>query len=110
MNTRTHEHKHNHYYVQVSTLSTAVCSALASRMVHLRLNEKESRPNEYINFINQLPSADGCEPSSADAKELLRALAAQVKPLMKDHDFTVNSLEEVRWDGILPLLLLLLTQ
>ncbi|KAG9004593.1 hypothetical protein FRB94_002269 [Tulasnella sp. JGI-2019a] len=63
-------------------------------MVHLRLNEKESRPNEYINFISQLPCADDYGPSGEDAKELLRALAAQVKPLMKDHGFTINSLEE----------------
>ncbi|KAG8864774.1 hypothetical protein FRB96_003360 [Tulasnella sp. 330] len=63
-------------------------------MVHLRLNEKESRPNEYVNFITQIPRADGYEPSGEDAKELLCALAAQVKPLMKDHGFTVNSLEE----------------
>jgi hypothetical protein len=30
------------------------------------------------------------------ARQLLRALAAQVKPIMKDHGFVVNSLEEVR--------------
>lgn len=61
-------------------------------MVHLRLNEKEANPNPYINFITVLP------PSGDErARQLLRALAAQVKPVMKAHGFTVNSLEEVRF-------------
>ncbi|KAG8218690.1 hypothetical protein J3R82DRAFT_4358 [Butyriboletus roseoflavus] len=30
------------------------------------------------------------------ARQLLRALAAQVKPIMKAHGFVVNSVEEVR--------------
>ena len=62
-------------------------------MVHLRLNERETNPNPYINFITALP------PPGEDrerARQLLRALAAQVKPVMKVHGFTVNSLEEVR--------------
>lgn len=62
-------------------------------MVHLRLNEKETNPNSYINFITALPR-DGDERESA--RQLLRALAAQVKPMMKAHGFTVNSFEEVR--------------
>lgn len=85
------------FYSFLATSITALAQLVLSEMVHLRLNEKESRPNDHINFIAQLPCADGCKPSSEDAKELLRALAAQVKPLMKDHGFTVNSLEEVRW-------------
>ena len=61
-------------------------------MVHLRLNEKEPNPNPYINFITaQPPSGDERER----AREFLRALAAQVKPVMKDHGFTVNCFEEV---------------
>jgi hypothetical protein len=43
-------------------------------MVHLRINAREPNPNPH----------------------LLRALAAQVKPIMKAHGFAVNSLEEVR--------------
>jgi hypothetical protein len=62
-------------------------------MVHLRLNEKETTPNPYINFITALPGS-GEEPERA--RHLLRALAAQVKPVMKTHGFTVNSFEEVR--------------
>ena len=62
-------------------------------MVHLRLNEKETNPNPCINFITALPTS-GDERERA--RQLLRALAAQVKPVMKAHGFTVNSFEEVR--------------
>lgn len=66
-------------------------------MVHLRFNEKETNPNPYINFITALPpSGDEHER----ARQLLRALAAQVKPVMKAHGFTVNSFEEVRFTGV----------
>jgi len=62
-------------------------------MVHLRLNEKETNPNPFINFITALRgSGEGGER----ARQLLRALAAQVKPVMQAHGFTVNSFEEVR--------------
>lgn len=59
-------------------------------MVHLRINEREANPNPHINFISVLDSEED------DAKQLMRALAAQVKPIMKSHGFTVNSFEEVR--------------
>ncbi|EJD49034.1 WLM-domain-containing protein [Auricularia subglabra TFB-10046 SS5] len=58
-------------------------------MVHVRLNEREANPNQFINFISPLPAGN-----EDDARELLRALAAQVKPVMKDHGYTVNSFEE----------------
>jgi DNA-dependent metalloprotease WSS1 len=61
-------------------------------MVHLRLNEREANPNEFINFITSLPART--DAASEAARELLRALAAQVKPIMKAHGFTVNSFEE----------------
>ncbi|KAG6908328.1 hypothetical protein DXG01_005239 [Tephrocybe rancida] len=63
-------------------------------MVHHRLNEKESNPNPHVNFISPLPCADSSEQESA--RQLLRALAAQVRPIMKSHGFSVNSFEEVR--------------
>ncbi|KAG8916891.1 hypothetical protein FRC02_003490 [Tulasnella sp. 418] len=63
-------------------------------MVHLRLNEKESNPNPCINFTSALPCSESFHPSQSDARDLLRALAAQLKPVMKDHGLTVNSLEE----------------
>ena len=66
-------------------------------MVHLRINEREPNPNPHVNFIAVLPMRD-CEVEEA-ARQLLRALAAQVKPIMKAHGFSVNSLEEVRSAG-----------
>ncbi|KAF7794803.1 hypothetical protein EIP86_005945 [Pleurotus ostreatoroseus] len=61
-------------------------------MVHLRINEREANPNPHINFITPLP---GVTPAvTEDAKQLLRALAAQVRPVMKAHGFEVNSFEE----------------
>ncbi|SJL09620.1 uncharacterized protein ARMOST_13000 [Armillaria ostoyae] len=64
-------------------------------MVHARFNEKEPNPNPHVNFVTPLPGND-----QDDARQLLRALAAQVRPVMKAHGFVVNSLEEV---GIFPL-------
>ncbi|GJE88737.1 WLM-domain-containing protein [Phanerochaete sordida] len=61
-------------------------------MVHLRLNEREANPNPFVNFITPLPARDSA--AEEDARQLLRALAAQVKPVMKAHGFTVNSFEE----------------
>ncbi|KAF8313511.1 WLM domain-containing protein [Cantharellus anzutake] len=61
-------------------------------MVHLRLNEKQSSPNPFINFITALPYSGADEDSAA--KSLLCALAAQVKPVMRAHGLTINSLEE----------------
>jgi hypothetical protein len=68
-------------------------------MVHLRLNETETNPNPHVNFITALSMADSGEQERA--RQLLRALAAQVRPIMKAHGFVVNSLEEVRRDGLL---------
>jgi hypothetical protein len=61
-------------------------------MVHLRLNTTEVNPNPHINFITALPSIPEYQEES---RQLLRALAAQVKPIMKSHGFGVNSFEEV---------------
>ena len=62
-------------------------------MVHTRLNQREVNPVPHINFITPLNVGDAV--AEDDARQLLRALAAQVRPLMKEHGFTVNSLEEV---------------
>jgi hypothetical protein len=62
-------------------------------MVHHRLNENETNPNPHINFISALKSDPG---DQEDARQLLRALAAQVRPVMKAHGFSVNSFEEVQ--------------
>lgn len=66
-----------------------------TRMVHLRINEREPNPNPHVDFITVLPMDDPTVEEAA--RQLLRALAAQVKPIMKTHGFTVNSLEEVRF-------------
>ncbi|KAH9942766.1 WLM-domain-containing protein [Amylocystis lapponica] len=61
-------------------------------MVHVRLNQREPNPNPHINFISALPAVDAQDQE--DARQLLRALAAQVRPVMKAHGFEVNSFEE----------------
>ncbi|KAI0775183.1 WLM domain-containing protein [Trametes elegans] len=61
-------------------------------MVHLRLNEKEVNPNPHINFISPLRTEDSA--AEEEARQLLRALAAQVRPVMKAEGFVVNSFEE----------------
>lgn len=63
-------------------------------MVHVRINEREANPNPHINFISVLPVGDAT--AEDEARQLLRALAAQVRPVMKAHGFVVNSLEEAR--------------
>ncbi|KAJ7158784.1 WLM domain-containing protein [Mycena filopes] len=60
-------------------------------MVHIRLNEKESNPNPRCNFISAFDE---------DARQFIRALAAQVRPIMKSHGFVVNSLEEYEYNTV----------
>ncbi|KAJ7104198.1 WLM domain-containing protein [Mycena belliarum] len=67
-------------------------------MVHVRLNERESNPNPHINFISALAIEDPA--SQEDARQFLRALAAQVRPIMKAHGFVVNSLEEYEYNKV----------
>ncbi|KAL5526885.1 hypothetical protein ACEPAF_8612 [Sanghuangporus sanghuang] len=70
-------------------------------MVHLRLNERESIPNKHINFISPLPAPEIPVPySEEDARQLLRALAAQIRPVMKSHGFAVNSFEEYEYNRV----------
>ncbi|KAI0649084.1 WLM domain-containing protein [Trametes meyenii] len=67
-------------------------------MVHVRLNEKESNPNPHINFITPLPIDD---PATVEeSKQLLRALAAQVRPVMKAEGLAVNSFEEYQHNQV----------
>ncbi|KAF8450476.1 WLM domain-containing protein [Boletus edulis BED1] len=67
-------------------------------MVHLRINEREPNPNPYVNFITALPMNDPTVEEAA--RQLLRALAAQVKPIMKAYGFAVNSLEEYEYNRV----------
>ncbi|KAK0469808.1 WLM domain-containing protein [Desarmillaria tabescens] len=64
-------------------------------MVHARFNDREPNPNPHINFITALPGDD-----QDDARQLLRALAAQVRPVMKTHGFAVNSFEEYEHNNV----------
>jgi hypothetical protein len=57
--------------------------------VHLRLNDKDTTRNPYINFVTALPG-----PRHDQALHRLQQLAAMAKPLMKDQAFHINSLEE----------------
>ncbi|PFH52957.1 hypothetical protein AMATHDRAFT_73782 [Amanita thiersii Skay4041] len=67
-------------------------------MVHFRLNQAESNPNPHINFITALPAST---PEDAEAaRQLLRALAAQVRPVMKSHGFVINSFEEYEHNSV----------
>ncbi|EGN99171.1 hypothetical protein SERLA73DRAFT_73725 [Serpula lacrymans var. lacrymans S7.3] len=67
-------------------------------MVHVRLNERETNPNPYINFISVLPVSD-TRPQE-EARQLMRALAAQIKPVMKGHGFSINSFEEYEYNRV----------
>ncbi|KAI6003952.1 WLM-domain-containing protein [Pisolithus albus] len=67
-------------------------------MVHIRINEQKANPNPYINFISVLPAGDAT--AEDQARQVLEALAAQVKPIMKNHGFTVNSLEEYEFNHV----------
>ncbi|KAH9945164.1 WLM-domain-containing protein [Epithele typhae] len=61
-------------------------------MAHARFNEREANPNPHIKFITPLKMVDS--QAEEDARQLLRALAAQVRPIMKSEGFLVNSFEE----------------
>lgn len=67
-------------------------------MVHVRINEREVNPNPHVNFISVLPMVNATLED--DARQLMRALAAQVRPVMKAHGFTVNSLEEYEYNRV----------
>ncbi|QRW18014.1 WLM domain protein [Rhizoctonia solani] len=67
-----------------------------------RFNTKTTSPNPYFNFITALPPYINAPnlPSQDDAKALLQALAAQVRPLCKKHGFNVNSFEEYEYNTV----------
>ena len=56
--------------------------------------QRVNHPNECFRFISTLKEYD----DSDEAEHLLRALAAAVKPIMKDNGLQVNSLEEHEWN------------
>ncbi|GAC99771.1 hypothetical protein PHSY_007374 [Pseudozyma hubeiensis SY62] len=63
-------------------------------MVHLRLNDSDTSRNKHINYITALPRYANTD----QAHHRLQQLAAQVQPVMKQHGFQINSLEEFEWN------------
>ncbi|GAA5998677.1 uncharacterized protein JCM10292_007151 [Rhodotorula paludigena] len=61
---------------------------------HERINARRPDPNDNITFIRALEGAS----DSDRALEILEALAAQFKPIMKTWGFGVNSLVEHEWN------------
>lgn len=55
--------------------------------------QKDADPNPNFTFIRSLGNDE-------EALALLRALAAQVKPICKAHGFGVNSFEEYEWNSV----------
>jgi hypothetical protein len=56
-------------------------------MVFIRYNATEANPNPHINFITALK--DRGPEDEALAVKILRALAAQVRPVMKKYGFVI---------------------
>ncbi|GAA5976494.1 hypothetical protein JCM11641_001320 [Rhodosporidiobolus odoratus] len=63
---------------------------------HQRINPKRPDPNPNITFIRALEGL----PDSDRALEILEALAAQFRPIMKNWGFGVNSLVEHEWNPV----------
>ncbi|GAA6040687.1 hypothetical protein JCM8097_000876 [Rhodosporidiobolus ruineniae] len=61
---------------------------------HRRFNNPRPDPNPNITFIRVLEDL----PDSGRAQELLEAIAAQFRPIMKEYGFGVNSLVEHEWN------------
>ncbi|CEH18225.1 Protein involved in sister chromatid separation and/or segregation [Ceraceosorus bombacis] len=59
--------------------------------IHTRLNDPDTQRNPYINFVEALPQTDGSEH---EALERLQNVCAMLKPLMREHGFKVNTLQE----------------
>ncbi|KAK4057180.1 hypothetical protein OIO90_001675 [Microbotryomycetes sp. JL221] len=79
---------------------------------HVRINNPKPDPVKYqwstnpnitfINVIEELPNSDmvsyRSSSSSLIAQNMLQALAAQFKPIMKEWGFAINSLREAEWN------------
>lgn len=76
-----------------STSALSACTPGCSTLSNLRLLIFQTA-NPWFTFISVLKRED--QDDEAAALKLLRALAAQVKPLCKEHGLGVNSFEEAR--------------
>ncbi|WVR05950.1 hypothetical protein IAU60_002977 [Kwoniella sp. DSM 27419] len=62
----------------------------------LRLNERQANPNPYIIFIRSLRR----KKDYTDAEEILKAIAAQMKTIMRDRFMQVHTLEEAEFNRV----------
>lgn len=62
---------------------------------HKRINDPRPNPNPNITFIRALGSYD----DSDKALHILQSLAAQFRPISQDRGYSVNSFEEVEYNG-----------
>ncbi|WRT64221.1 uncharacterized protein IL334_001150 [Kwoniella shivajii] len=62
----------------------------------LRLNERHANPNPYIIFIRSLAK----KKDTTDAEDILKAVAAQMKPIMKERFMQVHTLEEAEFNRV----------
>ncbi|WVQ97375.1 hypothetical protein IAU59_004487 [Kwoniella sp. CBS 9459] len=62
----------------------------------LRLNERQANPNPYVIFIRSLRS----KKNHTDAEDILKAVAAQMKTIMRDRFMQVHTLEEADFNRV----------
>ncbi|WVO13014.1 hypothetical protein L204_100623 [Cryptococcus depauperatus] len=62
----------------------------------LRLNERQANPNPYIIFIRSLKH----KKNYVDAEDMLRAVAAQMKTIMKDRFMQIHTLQEAGFNRV----------
>ncbi|WWD17810.1 hypothetical protein CI109_102252 [Kwoniella shandongensis] len=62
----------------------------------LRLNERQANPNPYVIFIRSLRT----KKDHTDAEDILKAVAAQMKTIMRDRFMQVHTLEEAAFNRV----------
>ncbi|WVQ85288.1 hypothetical protein IAT38_007453 [Cryptococcus sp. DSM 104549] len=62
----------------------------------LRLNERQANPNPYVIFIRALQN----KKDHADAEDILKAVAAQMRTIMKERFMQVHTLEEAAFNRV----------
>ncbi|OWZ61386.1 hypothetical protein AYX15_06394 [Cryptococcus neoformans] len=62
----------------------------------LRLNERQANPNPYVVFIRSLQN----KADHTDAEDILRAVAAQMRTIMKERFMQIGTLEEAEFNRV----------
>ncbi|KAK6905792.1 hypothetical protein I203_106623 [Kwoniella mangroviensis CBS 8507] len=62
----------------------------------LRLNERQANPNPYIIFIRSLQN----KKDHTDAEDILKAVAAQMRTIMRERFMQVHTLEEAAFNRV----------